>query len=154
MSLKVTMTHSLSNAMLLIIDDREDQRIILRSVCNHLGVGYHLAGSWDEAEAAIETVSFDLILMDWQMPGVDGIEATKRLRAHDLNNVRYTPIIAVTARAMRGDRETCLEAGMDDYLAKPFTLNELRAKIENWINGPRDSVPAQSHEQSNSGPFC
>jgi two-component system, sensor histidine kinase and response regulator len=128
--------------MLLIIDDREDQRMILRSVANHLGVGFHIVGSWEEAEAAMNTVSFDLVLMDWQMPGIDGIEATKRLRAYDVGKDRYTPIIAVTARAMAGDRERCLEAGMDDYLAKPFTLNELRSKLETWLSHAPNFEPA------------
>jgi CheY-like chemotaxis protein len=134
---------NLGNAMLLVIDDREDQRMILRSVAMHLKVGFHIVGSWDEAQAAMNTVSFDLVLMDWQMPDIDGIEATKRLRKHDVEKGRYTPIIAVTARAMSGDREQCLDAGMDDYLAKPFTVNELKEKIEAWIGYTPERYPAR-----------
>lgn len=137
------MLSNLSSAMLLIIDDRDDQRLILRSVATHIGIGFHIVGSWEEAEAAMNTVSFDLVLMDWQMPVIDGLEATRRLRQYDMEKGKYTPIIAVTARAMAGDREKCLEAGMDDYLAKPFTLNELRNKIEFWIEHHQERSPSE-----------
>ncbi len=76
--------------------------------------------------------SFDLILMDYRMPEVDGCMCTERIRAmkeiqHDI------PIIAVTAQIVQGSREKCLEAGMDDFLAKPFTLEELHLKICTWL---------------------
>jgi len=69
--------------------------------------------------------AFDLILMDVQMPGMDGFEASRRIRRHELKSAHHTPIIAMTACAMTGDRERCLNAGMDDYVSKPVTLDSL-----------------------------
>jgi CheY-like chemotaxis protein len=73
---------------------------------------------------------FDLILMDVQMPGIDGFETTRRIRSQE--SEARTPIIGVTARAMSGDRERCLEAGMDDYLSKPISLEALRQALARY----------------------
>jgi CheY-like chemotaxis protein len=78
--------------------------------------------------------------MDVQMPVMDGFEATARIRATEAP--RHTPIIAVTAGAMPGDRERCLAAGMDDYLAKPLTVELLDAALRRWIPGPEEAAPA------------
>ncbi|MFM9882028.1 MAG: response regulator [Burkholderiales bacterium] len=90
---------------------------------------------------------FDLILMDCQMPELDGFEATAAIRAREVElggaaarASRRTPIIAVTANAMQGDRERCLEAGMDDYLAKPFAKKSLRAIVDRWIPAATESM--------------
>jgi CheY-like chemotaxis protein len=128
-----TSSTALTSAMVLIVDDREDQRSVFRSIANHLGFGCHIVGSWLEAEAAIGTIAFDVVLMDWKMPNVDGIQATKLLRAYDEPKGQYTPVIAVTAHAMADDRKICLESGMDDYLSKPFTVQELHDKIVHWL---------------------
>ena len=77
---------------------------------------------------------FDLILMDCQMPEMDGFEATRQIIAHERSKgLPHTPIIALTANAIRGDREVCLAAGMDDYLAKPFEFEALMAKLDRWL---------------------
>lgn len=78
---------------------------------------------------------FDLILMDCQMPVMDGYEATRRIRAGEAGE-RYqqTPIIALTANAMKGDRDTCIAAGMNDYISKPFNESELRQKVWQWFH--------------------
>ena len=77
---------------------------------------------------------FDLILMDCQMPEMDGFEATRQIIAYEQSKgLPHTPIVALTANAIRGDRETCLAAGMDDYLAKPFQFEALMAKLDRWL---------------------
>ena len=98
----------------------------------------------EHGKAAIQKLSlmkFDLILMDCQMPELDGYEATRRIRqmeqsgelAHKTSDVSRLPIIALTAHAVAGDKENCLEAGMDDYISKPFTQDQLRSVLENWL---------------------
>jgi CheY-like chemotaxis protein len=88
------------------------------------------AGGAEAIEVAIRSYP-DLVLMDVQMPGMDGLEATQRLRA--IPALEFTPIIAFTALAMPGDKERCLEAGMDDYLVKPMGLKELQRSVISWI---------------------
>jgi CheY-like chemotaxis protein len=75
---------------------------------------------------------FDLILMDVQMPGLDGLTATRRIRQWEEDHAGHVPIIAMTARAMQGDRERCLEAGMDDYLSKPIDSERLRQLVSRF----------------------
>ncbi|MCP4592822.1 MAG: response regulator [bacterium] len=95
---------------------------------------HHDVTTADNGRAALEVLqqkSFDLILMDVQMPEMDGFEATERIRVHpDWQN---TPVIAMTAHAMKGDRERCLQAGMDDYISKPVKADELRLMVDKWL---------------------
>ena len=86
-----------------------------------------------EAVNAVKTLNYDVILMDVQMPEMDGVAATKAIRAFG-GDKRNIPIIAITANAMAGDREEYLEAGMNDYLPKPFKPNELLGAIDRWMN--------------------
>ena len=78
-----------------------------------------------EAIAALQTEKFDLVLMDVQMPEMDGLEATEKIRAGEQHTGTHIPIIAMTAHALKGDRERCLAAGMDGYIAKPIHVAEL-----------------------------
>ncbi len=104
----------------------------------------------DDGRRAVELLSarhdFALVLMDCQMPEMDGLEATRRTRAHErAGNGYHVPIVALTANAMVGDREQCLEAGMDDFLSKPFQLRELAAAIDRWC--PRQVAAADPSPQ-------
>jgi CheY-like chemotaxis protein len=97
------------------------------------------AQSGREALAAIENAQargFDLVFMDVQMPGMDGFETTDAIRTHEKLTGGRVPIIAVTAYAMKGDRECCLAAGMDGYLSKPVQLEELRRLLRDYEGGP------------------
>ena len=88
-----------------------------------------------EAVEAVSATSFDLIFMDCQMPEMDGYEATRVIRKKEKQKRQsgHTPIIALTAHAMAGDRKQCLSAGMDDYLTKPFTPDKLHTTLERWL---------------------
>ena len=123
---------------LLIIDDRSDQQMLFRAMAARLGFDAQIVSSWAQAQQFLSNTRYDAILMDIQMPDVDGIEATRQWREREIASGRYTPIIAVTAKAMPGDREECLMAGMDDYLSKPFLLDDLRLAISRWCNKPVD----------------
>jgi CheY-like chemotaxis protein len=88
-----------------------------------------VAGNGREAVEAVQNQEFDLVLMDVQMPEMDGLEATRVIRQAERESGRHLPILALTARAMHGDRELCLEAGMDGYVAKPIRRAELNQAL-------------------------
>jgi CheY-like chemotaxis protein len=116
---------------ILIAEDNPINRMV---EADHLaGKGYEIieAGNGIEAVELAQKQNPDLILMDIQMPGMDGLEAIRLIRA--LPNLAAVPIIALTALAMPGDRERCLEAGANEYLAKPFSLNVLVKKMEGLL---------------------
>ncbi len=91
-----------------------------------------------DAEAALELLAhadhgFDLVLMDWQLPGIDGLEATRRIRDIERDSERRVPIVALTASALSSDRHACHAAGMDDFLAKPASLTTLGEVLTRWV---------------------
>src|SRR5262249_54084731 len=105
-----------------------------------------------EALAALERQTFDLVLMDVQMPQMDGYEATERIRAKEQTTGWHVPIIAMTAHAMKGDRERCLQAGMEGYVAKPIQAKELFEAIASLApRGEGATAPAGGDEKS-AGP--
>jgi CheY-like chemotaxis protein len=114
--------HSLR--ILLVDDDRVNQRLTLR-ILEKQGHQVAVASDGLQAMNILEQKSFDVILMDVQMPGMDGFEVTGRIRKKEENTGAHQPIIAMTAHALAGDRERCLAAGMDDYVAKPIRRAEL-----------------------------
>jgi len=118
--------------LVLVVDDDPIHHKLLELLADRLEFTVHLTSSCGEAIEALSMLSFDLILMDYKMPDVDGCICTQRIRTMKeiQNNI---PIIAVTANVMKGSREKCLEAGMDDFLGKPFTLDELHQKICYWM---------------------
>ena len=118
--------------VLLVEDNGINQRIGAALLARG-GYECELASNGAEALDALARGPFDAILMDCQMPVMDGYEATRRIRAMETASGTRVPIIAMTANAMEGDREKCLEAGMDDYLAKPVTGKSLHSKLELWI---------------------
>jgi CheY-like chemotaxis protein len=103
-----------------------------------LGVAVTVVGDGAQAVAAVEHGDFDLVFMDCQMPNVDGFEATRLIRTSERESHRHIPIIAMTANAFKEDRDACLAAGMDDYLAKPVRLKNIEAMIRKW--GPKAPV--------------
>lgn len=122
-----------SDARLLVVEDNAVNMMVMQGVLGRLGYRQiDKARDGLEAVAKVAATTYDLILMDCQMPNLDGYDATRRLREQGLR----TPIIALTAHAMSGDREKCLAAGMDDYLSKPVAIDALAAALARWLNEP------------------
>ena len=111
----------------LLAEDNDVNQRVARRFLEDMGVEVTLAADGREAlERMDKEGPFDLVFMDGQMPGMDGFEATRRIRAMEDPGSPRVPIIAMTAHAMAGDRERCLDAGMDDYLTKPILRQTLR----------------------------
>jgi CheY-like chemotaxis protein len=119
--------------LVLVVDDDHTHRKLMELLADRLDITAQCVGSCDQALAAMEMFSFDLILMDCRMPDVDGCYCTGKIRALANENAKKIPIIAVTGCVMPGDKERCLNAGMDDYLIKPFTLEQMHEKLRTWL---------------------
>jgi CheY-like chemotaxis protein/HPt (histidine-containing phosphotransfer) domain-containing protein len=130
--------------VLLAEDNLVNQRVT-RAQLQRLGCEVDVAGDGREAIEATARRPYDLVLMDCQMPGVDGFDATREIRRREEAG-RRVPIVALTANALRGDRERCLAAGMDDYLAKPTDLDSLRETLE------RHATPAREGRAAGAAP--
>jgi PAS domain S-box-containing protein len=117
---------------LLVVDDDTKSCMLIQKIAQKNGWTIVLAHSGREAISEYEQHTFDVVLMDIQMPDMDGYETTSRLRSLEDARRKSTPIIAVTANALPRDQEKCLEAGMNDYIAKPFTVNQLLDTIDQW----------------------
>jgi two-component system sensor histidine kinase/response regulator len=122
------------NYRILVVDDNSINLKVALKMLNVYGLNTGTATNGQEAVQMLSTKPFDLVLMDIQMPIMDGYEATARIRdpnssvrAHDI------PIIAMTANAMKGDKEKCLQAGMEDYISKPIDPNELQSLLDKWL---------------------
>ncbi|MCG7932593.1 MAG: response regulator [Candidatus Thiodiazotropha lotti] len=121
----------------LLVEDNVINQQVAQELLEKLGLLVVIVSSGEEALKKIKEVNFDLVFMDLQMPGLDGLETTRRVR-NELKNT-YVRIIAMTAHAMRGDRERCLAAGMDDYLSKPIDPDRLSSTLLAWL--PIDDRP-------------
>ncbi|MES3023871.1 MAG: response regulator [Pseudomonadota bacterium] len=134
----------------LLAEDNPVNVEVASAMLDSLGLEVTCARNGDEALRAAREGEYDLVLMDCQMPVMDGFAATTEIRRHEHQDghPRGLPIIAITANALQGDRESCLAAGMDDYLSKPFTQQQLGAVIGRWIALPllatvhHDDLPA------------
>jgi CheY-like chemotaxis protein len=120
---------------LLIVEDDEVSRLVVEKLAKLKGWHVILAENGNEAIDDYRENSFDVILMDVQMPVLDGYLATGVIRQLEKQKGTYTPIIAMTAYALKGDRENCLESGMDDYISKPIDANVFYATVEKWSEG-------------------
>jgi two-component system sensor histidine kinase/response regulator len=114
----------------LLAEDNPVNQRVTSGILEKRGHHVEIANNGRDALRLLELQQFDIVLMDVQMPIIDGLEATAIVRRRERTSGRYTPIIALTARAMTGDRDCCLDAGMDDYVSKPIQPKELLAAIE------------------------
>jgi CheY-like chemotaxis protein len=127
-----------SPPLVLIAEDTPVNQIVAARALERCGCRVEVASDGHEALEAFTRQHFDAVLMDCQMPGMDGYEATKALRRLERAG-QHTPVIAMTAQAMSGDRERCLQAGMDDYICKPMRHGELADALRRWI--PAGELP-------------
>ncbi|MBI5176146.1 MAG: PAS domain S-box protein [Candidatus Melainabacteria bacterium] len=123
----------LTGRLVLVVEDSPLLRMMAQKQLEKLGVRSVSAATGLEAVELLRANSYDLILMDLNIPEIDGLEVTRQVRVMELPLAKHTPIIAMTAAAMKGDLDRCLEAGMDDYLPKPVLLEDLEAKLKQWL---------------------
>ncbi len=116
---------------LLLVEDNRVNQIVASSILKKLGYSVDLAENGERAIAALTNRHYDMVLMDCQMPVMDGYEATRRIRQNP--DWQSLPIIAVTANVMQGDKDDCLAAGMSDYITKPYDKQGLKSIIERWV---------------------
>ncbi len=134
------------NARILVVDDNPTNQMVMQGMLEKFGVIVKLVANGKESIAKLTETTFDLILMDCQMPIMDGYEATHQIRKHDyLCSDKEIPIIAMTANVMQGDRQKCLNAGMNDHLAKPVNPGELTQILDSWLPRHCSKVPPRDH---------
>ncbi|MBU3054895.1 ATP-binding protein [Pseudomonas indica] len=124
----------------LLVEDNPVNQTVIEAMLRSLGYSVSLVGDGAQAVRRVENQAFDAILMDCRLPVLDGYEATRQIRR--LDGGAGVPIIALTANALQGDREICLAAGMNDYLAKPFKRADLQQVLQRWLS-PRPSASGQ-----------
>lgn len=148
-----TATVPVGKLHILIADDNLVNLRLARSLLAKQGHSAVTVGSGREALAALEQQSFDLVLMDVQMPDMDGFETTKAIRARERTSQRHLPIVAMTAHAMSGDRERCLAAGMDSYVTKPVDASKLFIAIADALqNMTPNAIRPKSAPSPAQGP--
>ncbi|MEO8628056.1 MAG: response regulator, partial [Betaproteobacteria bacterium] len=140
------------HAHVLLVEDHPVNQIVAQKMLEALGCTVTLAANGHEAIAARWRHPIDVILMDCQMPEMDGYTASRALRQREQETkAPRLPIVALTANALEGDRERCLDAGMDDYLTKPFRRDTLRAMLARWVGDSQNVSTAQDPEIDVSG---
>ncbi|MBL0149927.1 MAG: response regulator [Ideonella sp.] len=144
----------------LLVEDNPINQGVAKAMLGKLGLQWQLANDGAEAVDQVRETDFDVVLMDCQMPVMDGYEATAAIRALPAGRGLNLPIVALTANAMQGDEQICLDAGMNAFLAKPYTLAALHATLAGWLRGSGDVVasppaavsPGAAARNDGSGP--
>jgi two-component system sensor histidine kinase/response regulator len=149
---RIVTRHSLAEARkrkirLLLAEDNATNRAVALAMFSKLGYTADAVCNGREALEALRTRRYDLVLMDCQMPDMDGFETTSRIRNGGEGLNSGIPIVAMTAHAMKGDRKRCLEAGMNDYLAKPVQLSDLAATLDRWVVKAMDGEDTPGDDQ-------
>ena len=143
---------------ILVAEDNLTNQQVALGILKKLGLRADVVANGVEVLNSLATLPYDLVLMDVQMPGIDGLEATRQIRNQQSLVLNHqVPIIAMTARAMLGDRERCLAAGMNDYLTKPVSLQASAEALDKWLpqrsleSGARNAEPGQERERAAAG---
>ena len=128
----------------LLVEDNPINQGVAKAMLAKLGLQYELAGDGAQGVDRVRKTDFDLVLMDCQMPVMDGYQATAAIRGLPAGRGAKLPIVALTANAMQGDEQVCLAAGMDGFLAKPYTLATLHATLAKWLPGAPSTTGSQA----------
>lgn len=143
---------SRNNYRVLLAEDNIVNQKVAQSMLQKLGYHTDTVGSGTEALKALEMLPYDLVLMDVQMPEMDGFEATRHIRNPQSAVLNHEiPVIAMTAYAMKGDKERCMEAGMDDYISKPVSFKSLMETLQKWQGGTQKENRAEPADGKASG---
>ncbi|KOR32893.1 hypothetical protein TI05_04410 [Achromatium sp. WMS3] len=138
----------------LVVEDNPVNLSVIKKLLQRFGLNADIARDGLESLEAIKRIQYDVVLMDVQMPNMDGFEATKRIRVREQElGLAHMPILAMTANAMAGDREKCLQAGMDDYISKPVKLADLKNLLRQWLPMEESvSIPQYAVDHSLNSP--
>jgi len=134
---------------ILVAEDTPANQKVIQRILSKRGHRIEIAHNGREAVERTERDPFDLVIMDVQMPTMDGLQATATIRAREQSSDQHTPIVAMTAHAMRGDREKCLDAGMDNYLSKPIDANKLIRLVESFGTSTSEGTSQMETDSSN-----
>ncbi len=126
----------ISGGRILLVEDNPVNQMVANKMLEKIGLQAQTANNGREALQRLESERFDLVLMDCQMPELDGFDATRQIRLKNIQAIgdKPLPVIAMTANVMEGDKQRCLDAGMNDYLGKPVRLDELRDVLHRWLS--------------------
>ena len=138
-------TCNVTGVRILVVEDNPTNRTVFQHQLQALGYSPEIVGSPREVPARLKNSPYDLILTDIHMPEMDGYELVQYIRAREQETSTYTPVIAVTANALPGERDRCLKAGMDDYIPKPVDMEVLRHTLCYWLGG-REPPPASDQD--------
>ena len=146
---KINEIEKIRGSKVLLTEDNEINQQVARELLEKADLIVTIANNGKEAIEKVEGSEFELVFMDVQMPEMNGLEATGCIRKNPRSSIRNLPIVAMTAQAMAGDREKCIEAGMDDYITKPIDINELHSVLVKWIK-PKDRKIADADTSEKS----
>ncbi len=134
------MTGNSGTIDVLIAEDNDVNQMVFSFIMEELGLVFEIAANGQEAVDKYQQFQPPLIVMDVSMPVMNGLEATQKIRELEASSGSRVTIIAATAHALKGDSERCLEAGMDDYIAKPISPDKLKEKLDHWRNLAQSAV--------------